>query len=85
MEVRLYVTLLQQRAVEYNNINIIIIIMTMIICTNPVRRRTKIVSISPSGVPFIGNVRHKIYIYDNKYKYKTNNKYIQIIKHLITK
>ena len=41
--------------INTNNNNIVIIIMmTMIICTNPVRRRTKSVLISPSGVPFIG-------------------------------
>ena len=34
-------------------IYIIIMTMTMTICTKPVRRRTKIISISP-GVTFIG-------------------------------
>ena len=40
----------------------------MTICTNPVRLRTKSVLISASGVTFIGNERHDIYINDNKYK-----------------
>ena len=59
--------------------------ITMIICTNPVRRRIKSVSwISPNGVPFIGNERHEI---DSHFMicifyHLTMN--VQIIKHLIT-
>ena len=37
----------------------------MRICTNPVRRRTNCVSISPRGVHLIGNDRHEI---DKRYK-----------------
>ena len=43
---------------EHNNN--IIILMTMPIRTNPVRRRTNSVSISPRGCTFIGNKRHEI-------------------------
>ena len=49
---------------EHNNN--IIIITTMTICINPVRRGTQSVSISPSGVPFIGNDTKLTD--DNKYK-----------------
>ena len=46
----------------------------MTICTNPVRHRTKSVSISPSGVPFMGNDDTKYtYITITNIKYKTNN------------
>ena len=50
--VRYNINRLINKAKSYNNI-VQNIITTMIICTNLVRRRIKIVSISESGVPFI--------------------------------
>ena len=60
---------------EYNSNNIIIIIMTVMkICTNPVKHRTKSVSISSSGVTFIGHEWQAYLQTITNIKYIINNK-----------